>query len=100
LDTQAGTLVLTGDEEKDTKAMTAADGGKEVDAYIDFSPNAAAKSTHISAALLAPKFGGKASFMGGIFGKVEINYIQLMLKSLWIQGKLMYERDMVVNSGA
>jgi len=34
--------------------------------------------------------------MGGINGNVEINYIQLMMKSLRIQGRLMYSREMVV----
>jgi threonine dehydrogenase-like Zn-dependent dehydrogenase len=89
-------VVLTRDETEDTRAMVEANGGREVDAYIDFSPHAAAGSTHISAAMAALKVGGKASFMGGINGKVGINYIQLMMKSLKIQGKFMYERDMVV----
>lgn len=89
------TVVLTGDEEVDTRAMVAANGGVELDAYIDFSPNGAAKSTHIAAALSALKFGGRAAFMGGIFGKIEISYIQLMMKCLRIQGKFMYERELV-----
>ncbi|KAF4637310.1 hypothetical protein G7Y89_g774 [Cudoniella acicularis] len=91
------TLILTGDVEKDTKAMikAAGNGGKGADAYINFSPAAAAGSTHISAALAALKFGGRAVFMGGIPGKVQIDYILVMLKSLRIQGKFMYERDTV-----
>jgi len=88
-------VVLTGDEGEDARAMVEANGG-EVDAFINFSPHAAASSTHISAAMAALKVGGKASFMGGINGKVGIDYIQLMMKSLRIQGKFMYEREMVV----
>lgn len=90
------TVILTGDEAEDTKAMIAANMGMEVDAYIDFSPHAAVNSTHISSAMSALRFGARVSFMGGINGKVGINYIQLMMKSLRIQGKFMYERDMVV----
>jgi hypothetical protein len=34
--------------------------------------------------------------MGGIYGNVDINYISLMMKSLRIQGRFMYSRDMIV----
>ncbi|KAA8570099.1 hypothetical protein MFRU_005g02410 [Monilinia fructicola] len=92
------TVVLTGKLETDTQAMVAAsgNGGKGADAYIDFSPNAAANSTHIAAAMAALKPFGRAAFMGGIFGNIQINYISLMMKSLRIQGRFMYDREMVV----
>ncbi|KAI9640387.1 hypothetical protein NHQ30_011132 [Ciborinia camelliae] len=91
-------VVLNGDQETDTRAMLAAsgNGGKGADAYVDFSPNVAAKSTHIAAAMAALKPFGRAAFMGGIFGNIEINYISLMMKSLRIQGRFMYDREMVV----
>ncbi|KAM3086998.1 hypothetical protein ACMFMF_000929 [Clarireedia jacksonii] len=92
------TVVLTGDQDNDTQAMVlaAGNGGKGADAYIDFSPNAAAKSTHIASAMAALRAFGKASFMGGIFGTIEINYISLMMRSLRIQGRFMYTREAVV----
>jgi hypothetical protein len=34
--------------------------------------------------------------MGGIVGGVEINYQMVMMKSLRVQGKFMYEREMIV----
>jgi D-arabinose 1-dehydrogenase-like Zn-dependent alcohol dehydrogenase len=93
------TVILTGDVEADTKAMVAASGnkGKGADAYIDFSPGVAAKDgtpSYIESALAALR--GRAAFMGGIFGKVEIPYFPIVLKSLRIQGRFMYEREMVV----
>jgi threonine dehydrogenase-like Zn-dependent dehydrogenase len=95
------TVILTGDVEVDTKAIIAASGnkGKGADAYIDFSPGVAAKDgtpNYIESALAALRPRGRAAFMGGIFGKVEIPYFPIVLKSLRIQGRFMYEREMVV----
>ena len=92
------TVTLTGNVETDTAAMISAshNGGKGADAFLDFSPAAAAKSTHIASGMAALRPFGRACFMGGIYGNVEINYIQLMLKSLRIQGRLMYSRSTVV----
>jgi len=91
-------VVLTGDVKTDTASMISAshNGDKVADAFLDFSPPAAAKSTHIAAAMAALKPFGRACFMGGIYGNVEINYFSVMLKSLRIQGRFMYSRDMVV----
>lgn len=87
---------LTGDAEADTVALVkASPGGKGLDAYIDFSPPAAAKSTHIKACLRALKTYGKASFMGGIQDDVSIPYALLMIKSLQISGRFMYERNAI-----
>lgn len=92
------TVTITGDIEADTAAMISVsrNGGKGADAFLDFSPAAASKSTHIASAMAALKPFGRACFMGGIYGNVEINYFSLMMKSLKIQGRFMYSRDMVV----
>jgi D-arabinose 1-dehydrogenase-like Zn-dependent alcohol dehydrogenase len=92
------TVTLTGNVDFDTAAMISAshNKGKGADAYLDFSPQAAARSTHIAAAMAALKPFGRACFGGGIYGNIEINYLYLMLKSLRIQGRLMYSRDMIV----
>lgn len=55
-------------------------------------PPAAANSTHISSCLAALKASGRAVLMGGVNGEVKIDYGQVMLKSLIIRGRFMYER--------
>jgi D-arabinose 1-dehydrogenase-like Zn-dependent alcohol dehydrogenase len=88
---------LTGNVEADAQALQeASPGGKGLDAYIDFSPAAAAKSTRIKSCLIALKTHGKASFMGGIQEDVSIPYSLLMIKSLQIRGRFMYERQAIV----
>lgn len=91
------TVALTGDVEKDTKSLITAsgNGGQGADAYIDFSPPTAAKSTHFSACLGALRPRGRAAFMGGVMGNVGINYALFMINSLRIQGRFMYDRWMV-----
>ncbi|PQE16204.1 isopropanol dehydrogenase protein [Rutstroemia sp. NJR-2017a BVV2] len=92
------TVVLTGDQDNDMQAMipAAGNGGKGAEAHIDFSPNAAARSTHIASAMAALRPFGRVSFMGGIFGNIEVNYISLMLRSLGTPGRFMYGREAVV----
>lgn len=91
------TYTVTGDAESDTAALIQlSNDGQGADAYIDFSPASAAKSTHIKSCLAALRPKGKAVFMGGIRGGVEIDYSILMMKSLRIQGRFMYEREAVV----
>jgi D-arabinose 1-dehydrogenase-like Zn-dependent alcohol dehydrogenase len=86
-------VVLTGDTEKDGAALKLAAGGSGADYYIDFSPPAAAKSTHIAAGISALKHGGKVSLMGGIAGNIEIPYVVTMFKDLQFRGKFMHDRD-------
>lgn len=88
-------VALTGDVERDAKTLSRATGGKGLDAYIDFSPRAAAKSTHIKSCLLALKPFGRASFMGGIMEDISIPYSLMMFKSLQLRGKFMYDRAAV-----
>ena len=68
----------------------------QIDAFIDFSPNAAAKSTHIESCLMALKPYGKASLMGGIHAHVPIPYFHVMFNNLQLRGKFMYERSDVL----
>lgn len=86
------TVILQGDADHDSQALVKASGSKGVDAYIDFSPPQAGKSTHIIAALKSLKTGGRFSLMGGIGGNVEIPYSLVMFKDLKVQGKFMYGR--------
>jgi NADPH:quinone reductase-like Zn-dependent oxidoreductase len=87
---------LIGNVLKDTQALKdASPGGKGFDAYIDFSPPQAAKSTHIKSSLLALKPNGRASLMGGITDDVSIPYSIMVFNSLQIKGKFMFERRSV-----
>ena len=53
-------VVLTGDITKDMISLRAVTpGGNGADAYIEYSPPAAAQTTHIKAGLMALKRGGK-----------------------------------------
>jgi D-arabinose 1-dehydrogenase-like Zn-dependent alcohol dehydrogenase len=36
---------------------------------------------------------GRVVFNGGIFGEIKLNYFDIMIKSLRIQGRFMYERE-------
>lgn len=65
----------------------------QVDAYLDISPPAAAKSTHIESCLLAVKPYGKVSLMGGITEHIQIPYLLVMFRSLQLRGRFMYERS-------
>ncbi|KAI4139717.1 MAG: hypothetical protein L6R39_006149 [Caloplaca ligustica] len=64
-----------------------------VDAYLDISPSAAAKSTHIESCLMAVKPYGKVSLMGGITEHIKIPYMVVMFRSIQLRGRFMYERD-------
>ncbi|MCJ1260933.1 hypothetical protein MMC22_000797 [Lobaria immixta] len=86
------TVALSGDAAKDTEELKSATGNHNgADAYIDFSPAAAASSSHIVAALSALRSFGKCALMGGIFGNISIPYGLVMFKSLRLQGRFMYE---------
>lgn len=81
---------LKGNVEEDT-AMLQQFG--KIDAYLDISPAAASKSTHVRSCLMALKSYGRASLMGVIDSDVAIPYIVAMFKNLTIRGQFMYERE-------
>lgn len=88
------TVTLSGDAAKDTEELKSAAGNQNgADAYIDFSPAAAAGSSHIVAALSALRSFGKCALMGGILGNISIPYGLVMFKSLRLQGRFMYDRS-------
>lgn len=81
------TVQLTGNVDVDTRALGPAH------AFQDWSPPAAADSTHIKACIMALRTKGRASIMGGITGDVEIPYQACMHKSIKLCFKWMYERE-------
>ncbi len=88
------TVTLSGDVGQDCGALIAASGSPAgPDAYVDFSPAAAAKSTHILASILALRTNGRAVFMGGIGEPIQLPYGLIMFKCLKICGKYSYERS-------
>ncbi|KAJ5595313.1 uncharacterized protein N7459_001521 [Penicillium hispanicum] len=87
------TVRLTEDASRNTELFREAAGtSKGVDAYIDFSPPAACGSTLFPAAVGALRPFGRCALMGGMPGTIEIPYLDVMLKSLRIQGRFMYGR--------
>ncbi|KAK4032847.1 isopropanol dehydrogenase [Parachaetomium inaequale] len=90
------TVVLGGDLEQDKKTLLETAGGEGFDCYVDFSPPQAADSNHIQACLGSLRPFGRAVLNGGSLGAVSIPYLELMLKSLRIYGRFMYEREHTV----
>jgi threonine dehydrogenase-like Zn-dependent dehydrogenase len=81
---------LSGNVEEDTNTLRAAAGGSGADAYIDFSPPAAAGSSHPQACIGALKYGGYAVLMGGVVENISFNYASLMLRNITVRGNFMY----------
>jgi threonine dehydrogenase-like Zn-dependent dehydrogenase len=89
------TVVLKGgDGKKDTEALKRAFPGG-VDALMDWSPPAAAKSTHIRSCILALNTNGRCSLMGWIHGEISLPYGFLIFKSIQIKARFMHSRDIM-----
>jgi threonine dehydrogenase-like Zn-dependent dehydrogenase len=84
------TVQLTGDVDTDTKALKRFG---PVDAFQDWCPPAAAKTTHIKACMLALRVGGRVSLMGGIHEDISISYAWIMHNCLTIKGRRMYTQE-------
>ncbi|KAI2627428.1 GroES-like protein [Hypomontagnella submonticulosa] len=82
------TVKITGDEMADAATLRAFG---TIDAVLDLSPPFAVKSTHFKSAVRALRRGGRASMMG--FAEVPTNPWETISKNLTFKGKLMYERD-------
>ena len=88
------TVRITGDMEKDTESLKKFG---TIDAFLDISPPAAAKSTHIKSGILALRHGGRISLMGGIHGDIAIPHSRVMHWNLQLKGKWMCERQDIVD---
>jgi threonine dehydrogenase-like Zn-dependent dehydrogenase len=84
------TIQLTGDIQTDAKALKQFG---PVDAFQDWCPPVAAKTTHIKACMLALRVGGRVSLMGGIREDISISYTWVMHNNLTIKGKWMYTQE-------
>ena len=83
---------ITGDVQKDTEALQRFGAA---DAFLDISPPAAAKSTHIKSGILSLRHSGRVSLMGGIREDIALPYSVIMNRSLVIRGKWMYDREYI-----
>lgn len=84
------TVKISGDIEKEMEALSKFG---PIDALFDISSPLAAKSTHIKSCINVLKDGGRVALMGGIPEDVGIPYLTVMVKSLTLKGKFMWERQ-------
>ncbi|PYH47033.1 putative isopropanol dehydrogenase [Aspergillus saccharolyticus JOP 1030-1] len=90
------TVQLTGHGETDTESFRAAiDKPDGADVYLDLSPPAAQGSTLMACGIRALRAFGRCILMGGNAGNVDFPYLELMFKSIRIQGRFMYDRQHV-----
>ena len=82
------TVKITGDEQAETAALQACG---TIDAVLDISPPAAAKSTHLKSAIRALRQNGRCSLMGS-FGDI-ISDFKVVSSNITLKGKMMYERE-------
>jgi threonine dehydrogenase-like Zn-dependent dehydrogenase len=82
---------ITGNEAADTASLTAFG---TIDAILDFTPPHASKSTHLRSAVSALRRNGRVSLMG--FVENPMVPWTFVGKNLSIKGKLMYEREDIV----
>jgi len=84
------TVQLIGDVETDAEALKQFG---PADAFQDWSPPTAGKTTNIKACMLALRVGGRMSLMDGIREDVSISYGWVMRNNLTIKGKWMYTQE-------
>ena len=82
------TVRISGDEDADAAALEALG---TIDAVLDFSPPAAAKSTHLKSAIKALRHSGRVSLMGYV--ENFMSGAKVMGSNITLKGKLMYERE-------
>ncbi|GES56887.1 isopropanol dehydrogenase [Aspergillus terreus] len=89
------TVTVTSDLARNSELFREAAGGEGADAYLDFSPPAVTSSALLAAGVGALRPFGRCIIMGGYGGNIEVPYIEVMLKSLRLQGRFMYSREHV-----
>ncbi|OKL57596.1 hypothetical protein UA08_06950 [Talaromyces atroroseus] len=91
--TRLRTVALTSDPARNTELLRAAAAKPDgADAYIDFSPPAAQGNSPLASAVGALRAFGRCAIMGGTPGNIEIPYLEVMFKSIRLQGRFMYDR--------
>jgi threonine dehydrogenase-like Zn-dependent dehydrogenase len=93
------TVTLTEDATgiSNAEAFKAATGKVDgADVYIDFSPPAIKDNSLLTAAVAALRPSGRLVLMGGHSGEIRVPYLDIMFKSIRIQGRFMYSRQHVL----
>ncbi|EFA85268.1 isopropanol dehydrogenase [Heterostelium album PN500] len=91
------TVVVTGDEAANAKAFKEASPNPlGADVYIDFSPFASAGNTLLNSGVAALRPSGRAVIMGGVSGNITLPYLDIMFRSIRIQGRFMYDRKHII----
>lgn len=91
------TVILTHDEAQDTQAFKEAVPSPDgADVFVDFSPPAAEGSSILASAVHALRPFGRCVVNGGMGGNISVPYLEVMLKSIRIQGRFMYDRHHIV----
>jgi D-arabinose 1-dehydrogenase-like Zn-dependent alcohol dehydrogenase len=91
------TVVLTKDSARNTELFKNAAGTSNgADVYLDFSPPAMESSPLLRAGVGALRSFGRCIIMGGTSGEIAVPYLEVMFKSLRLQGRFMYSRDHIL----
>ncbi|RSL63961.1 hypothetical protein CEP53_004240 [Fusarium sp. AF-6] len=91
--TRLKTVQMTGDIDKNTKALSEAAGPGGADVFWDMSPPGAGNSTHFATSLNILKEGARVSLLGSVASGVSFDYMQIMFKALTIKGTWMCTRE-------
>lgn len=95
--TRLKTVCVTGDTNADADLFRASAGkGSGADVYLDFSPPAVQGSSLLTSGIRALRAFGRCILMGGNSGNIDFPYLEIMFKSIRIQGRFMYERRHVL----
>lgn len=91
--TRLKTIQLTGDGPTDTELFRAAAGKPDgADVYLDLSPPAVQGTSVMVSGIRSLRAFGRCIVMGGNAGNIDIPYLEVMFKSIRIQGRFMYDR--------
>ncbi|KAI9928481.1 hypothetical protein MW887_002526 [Aspergillus wentii] len=82
-------MTMTGDEDEDAGALRVFGA----DAVLDMTPSTAGMATHTKSAIKALRRGGRVSLMGST---KNISVAEIMMNDITLKGKMMYEREAVV----
>ncbi|KAF2269458.1 GroES-like protein [Lojkania enalia] len=82
------TVKITGDDDTDTLVLQKFGN---IDAVLDISPPAAAKSTHLKSAIRALRHGGRCSLIGAV--EDIMPGLTITGNNITLKGKFMYERE-------
>ncbi|KAL2797232.1 isopropanol dehydrogenase [Aspergillus keveii] len=91
------TVQLTEDTAANTESFRAAAGKPDgADVYLDLSPPAVQGTSLLASGIRALRPFGRCVVMGGHSGNIEFPYLEIMFKSIRIQGRFMYDRKHVL----